>query len=156
MVVAVYQAAVATATQARPQSVRATEAIAQDPVTTLPQALADYRDSMHGLPGAPTSSEFDDAYEQTHARINDYMTSCGSDKSTSDKSACLLLCRALWSVCFDRLFSYQAAKSEFEKTHFWLSDSKNIAAVSSTGEVKQYTPAALASSSKAAKREWTR
>ena len=139
----VYQAVVATATQARPQSVWATEASAQDQVTTLPQALADYRDGMHGLPGAPTSSEFDDAYEQTRKRINNCMTSC-----TSDKSACMLLCRALWSVCFDRLFSYQAAKSEFEKNHFRLGDSKNIAAINSTGQVKQHTPAALASSSK--------
>ena len=44
----------------------------------------------------------------------------------------------MWSECFDRLFSYQAMKSKFEKKHFRLNDSKQYAGITSTDVVKLY------------------
>ena len=157
-----YKAEVTAAAQARPEFVRATEGTAmgvmlQGSTDDMPQPLVDYWDRISGLSNAPPLREFQTTCEQTRKCINDYMTSDSSTNSSANssakksakKSACMLLCRALWSVCFDLLFSYQAAKTEFEKKHFRLGDSKTIAAVSSKGEVNQHTPGALASSSKA-------
>ena len=67
----------------------------------MPQPLVDYWNGIRGLPDTPSLRECETTYEQTRKRINDCMA--------SDKSACILLCRALRSACFEQLFSYDAA-----------------------------------------------
>lgn len=54
--------------------------------------------------------------------------------------------RALWSVCFDHLFSYHAEKTAFERKHFRLRDYKTVAEVNNEGNIVQHTPAVLGSS----------
>ena len=47
----------------------------------------------------------------------------------------MLIGRAVWSVCFDRLFSYHAVKTKFEQEHFRVHDAKTYAQVNSQGEL---------------------
>ena len=102
---------------------------------TLPDILEDYLDMLvdaqesHGVDDetechVPSEKAFRAAWTRTHASI---IKSAKADR--------MLLGRAVWSVCFDRLFSYQVMKNKFELKHFRLKDSKVQVGITSTGVV---------------------
>ena len=87
--------------------------------------LEDYYD---GHPNPPSEQEFRELWGKIRAVLHSKVT-----EGT-------LLATGLWSVCFDRMFSYQAHKTLYEQTHFKVKDSKSFAALTSAGDISLYSP----------------
>jgi len=97
----------------------------------LPDVLEDYWEEIP-CQNPLSEHEFREEWKKTHALV-----------MKCEKSERMLLGGALWSVCFDRLFSYQAVKSRFEEKTFKVRDTKTYWAVDSQGEAIQHNMAAL-------------
>ena len=105
-----------------------------DADATMPDVLQDVLSKrIHGHGKGPTEQELQEEWKQTQTRIME-----------CDESNRMLIGRALWSVCFDELFSYQARKTKFEQTIFKVKDTMSYFAIDSTGIAIQQTDAALA------------
>ena len=97
---------------------------------TLPDVLEDYFDMLqklpasHGVDNVPSEEAFRAFWKHTHECIV---------KNTWVQR--MLFGRAVWSVCFDQIFSYQGVKHRFEQKHFRVHDAMAYAAISSTGEM---------------------
>ena len=97
---------------------------------TLPDVLEDYFDMLqklpasHGVDNVPSEEAFHAFWKHTHECIV---------KNTRVQR--MLFGRAVWSVCFDQIFSYQGVKHRFEQKHFRVHDAMAYAAISSTGEM---------------------
>ena len=106
-----------------------------DADATMPEVLQDFwTKRLHGHGEGPTEQEFRHEGKQIHTRIME-----------CDESNRMLIGRALWSVCFDELFSYQAGKTKLEQTTFKVKDTMAYFVVSSEGTAIQYSAATMAS-----------
>jgi hypothetical protein len=70
----------------------------------LPEELEDYWEKIQGQQDAPTEQEVREEWKKTLACI----------RECENSEHIMLIGRALWSACFNRLFSYQAVKGKFE------------------------------------------
>ena len=111
---------------------------------TLPDVLEDYLDMLqklpasHGVDTVPSAQVFHAFWKRTHGCI---VKNTRVQRTLLDDV--LLLGGAVWSVCFDQMFSYQAVKRRFEQNHFRLADPMAFAKISSTGEMSMVSQSQL-------------
>ena len=99
----------------------------------LPEELEDYWEKIQGQQDAPTEQEVWEEWKKTLA--------CIRERENSEHI--MLIGRALWSACFNRLFSYQAVKSKFEQRHFKVNDLKTYFSIDSTNAPVQFNAPGL-------------
>jgi hypothetical protein len=99
----------------------------------LPDVLEDYWEKIQGQQDAPTEHEVREEWAKTLACIME----------CEDSKHILLIGGALWSACFNQLFSYQSMKSKFERKNFKVNDLKTYFAINSEGAPIQFNGPAL-------------
>jgi hypothetical protein len=99
----------------------------------LPEVLEDYWEQIQGQHKAPTEQELREGWAKTLACVME----------CKDPKHILLIGGALWSACFDRLFSYQSVKRRFERKNFKVNDLKTYFAINSEGATIQFNAPAL-------------
>ena len=93
--------------------------------------------ASHGVDNVPSAQAFHAFWKRTHGCI----VNTRVQRTLLDDV--LLLGGAVWSVCFDQMFSYQAVKRRFEQNHFRLGDAMAFAKISSTGEMSMVSQSQL-------------